>query len=768
MRNTLIVILIFFCSVSMFGQTSLLNGRVTDDKSNEPLIGVTVYVDTVIKANTDLNGAYSIQLNPGTYQLSFRLLSYEIEKQFVTLNAGEKKELNVRMKTSETMLNTVVISAGKFEQKLEDVTVSMEVLKPQLIESKNVVNMEEAMEFIPGVTIVDGQANIRGGSGWSYGAGSRVQLLVDDLPQLTADANDTKWNFLPIENLEQVEVIKGASSVLFGSSALNGVINIRTAYPKSTPLTKFSYFTGIYDRPVFKIDGKEYDLKWWGDKVLRTSGFSFFHSQQVGNLDLVVGENVFDDQGYRNGEKEQRGRFNFNTRYRFKKVEGLSAGVNMNTMNTVGVLFFLFQNDTTGAYTPASNTLSNFRTYRTNVDPFVTYANKKIGTFRLRNRWFNTKNENNTSQNSQAILFYSELQYQKTIKENLNIIGGVVNVNSTVKSELYGNHTGNQQAIYLQGDLKYKKFSFSAGARAEQNKVDSIREKWTPVFRSGVNYNMFKATFLRASIGQGYRFPSIAEKFIKTNVGSIVIYPNSDLESEKGLSMEVGVKQLFKYKAWSGYIDVAVFRNEYQNMMEFAFAQWGASSEPLIGNGFKSLNIGDTRIDGLDASLFLSGSIKKDWKITALASITLLDPRQTSYDSAFIVKVGGRAIVMGSDSTDFLKYRSKSMIKGDLSVEWKRFEVGMSVRYSSRMENIDKIFVSGLLDFAFQPGLGIGHYRKYHRQGDTIYDLRTSWTVSDNVKLSFIVKNLTNYIYMQRPADMQPPRQFIGQVNFTF
>lgn len=769
MRNCLLLLIcLFSLSFVANGQKGTLSLTIVDSESGVSIPGVAVFVDSKAIGATNENGSLEIMIDSGYHILRFQVFTYYSFSESLSLGKPPFSiERIIRLKPVSRELNAVVISAGKFEQRLEDVTVSMEVLKPDLIESKNVVNMEEAMEFIPGVTIVDGQANIRGGSGWSYGAGSRVQLLVDDLPQLTADANDTKWNFLPIENLEQVEVIKGASSVLFGSSALNGVINVRTAYPKSTPVTKFSFFTGIYDHPVFKIDNKEYDLKWWGDKVLRTTGFSFFHSQQVGNLDLVVGENVFDDQGYRAGEKEQRGRFNFNTRYRFKKAEGLSAGVNMNTMSTVGVLFFLFQNDTTGAYTSASNTLSNFRTYRTNVDPFVTYTNKKIGTFRLRNRWFNTKNENNTSQNSQAILFYSELQYQKTIKENLNIIGGVVNVNSTVESELYGNHTGNQQAAYVQGDFKYKKFSFSAGGRAEQNKVDSIREKWTPVFRSGVNYNMFKGTFLRASIGQGYRFPSIAEKFIKTNVGSIVIFPNSDLESEKGLSMEIGLKQLFKYKAWSGYIDVAVFRNEYQNMMEFAFAQWGAFSEPLIGNGFKSLNIGDTRIDGLDASMFLSGSIRKDLKITALASITLLDPRQTSYDSAFIVKVGGLATVMGSDSTDFLKYRSKSMIKADLGIEWKKFEIGLSVRYTSRMENIDKIFVSGLLDFAFQPGLGIGHYRKYHRHGDTVYDLRTSWSISDNVKLSFIVKNLTNYIYMQRPADMQPPRMFIGQVNFT-
>lgn len=769
MRNALLSMILLLMTMTVFGQNPGLSGKVTDSKTNEPLMGVVVYVDSLAMGSTDSNGDYALPISAGTHLLNFRLLSYQENKQTITLNTGEKKVLNIKMVGSVTDLNTVVISAGKFEQKLEEVTVSMEVLKPKLIESKNVTNMEDAMEFIPGLTVIDGQANIRGGSGWSYGAGSRVQVLVDDLPQLTADANDAKWNFLPVENLEQVEVIKGASSVLFGSSALNGVINIRTAYPKSKPITKFSVFTGIYDKPVFKIDGKEYDLKWWGDKnLLRTTGYSFFHSQQINNLDLVVGENVFQDMGYRDGENELRGRFNVNTRYRFKKVEGLSAGVNLNTMVNSGTLFFLFMNDTTGGYTPASNTLSNFRTYRTNVDPFVTYSNKKLGTFRLRNRWFNTTNENNTSQNSKAILFYSELQYQKAINERLNLIAGIVRQNSKVESELYGDHSGTQQAAYVQGDYKFKKFVLSAGARAERNTVDTIQEKWTPVFRGGINYNVHEGTYLRASVGHGYRFPSIAEKFIKTSVGNLVIYPNQDLTSETGLSLEIGVKQLFRIKKWSGYADVALFRSEYKDMMEFAFAQWGSFTDPFIGNGFKSLNIGDTRIEGLDVSVFANGQISKDWKINFMAAYTLLNPRQLSYDSAYVAKVGGLSTAMGSDSTDFLKYRNQHMIKADLGIEWKRFELGVSVRYSSRMVNIDKIFVSGLLDLAFPPGLGINHYRTYHREGDSVYDLRSSWAPSDHVKISFIVKNLTNYIFMQRPADMQPPRQFVGQVNFTF
>ena len=89
--------------------------------------------------------------------------------------------------------------------------------------------MDRIIDQVPGVNVVDGQANIRGGSGFSVGAGSRVLVLVDDLPMLAADAGDAKWSFLPTENLAQIEIIKGASSVTYGSSALSGSINIRTA-----------------------------------------------------------------------------------------------------------------------------------------------------------------------------------------------------------------------------------------------------------------------------------------------------------------------------------------------------------------------------------------------------------------------------------------------------------------------------------------------------------------------------------------------------------
>jgi hypothetical protein len=113
---------------------------------------------------------------------------------------------------------------------------------------------------------------------------------------------------------------------------MNGVINVRTAYPKSKPETNINWFTGWYG------DTKREELQWWGEQRQQFSGLSFIHKQQIKRFDLVLGGNVFDDEGYKQGETEQRYRMNMNTRYRFKK-EGLYAGINANLMFSEGGLF---------------------------------------------------------------------------------------------------------------------------------------------------------------------------------------------------------------------------------------------------------------------------------------------------------------------------------------------------------------------------------------------------------------------------------------------
>ena len=125
-----------------------------------------------------------------------------------------------------------------------------------------------------------------------------------------------------------------------------------------------------------------------------------------------------------------------------------------------------------------------------------------------------------------------------------------------MESELYGDHYSNNFASYIQGDKKWNKVKLSAGMRIEYFKIDSIQSSgkllkkdlnipFQPVFRIAGTYNPFSYTFIRASYGQGYRFPSIAEKFVSTFVGGLNVFPNPQIQPEYGWSSELGIKQGF-------------------------------------------------------------------------------------------------------------------------------------------------------------------------------------------------------------------------------
>ena len=750
-------------------QKGKIKGNIADSQSKETLIGVLISVNDSAGALSDIDGNYELKLRPGSHTLGYKLMGYEAWSEKIIIKENEVLIKNISLKTEAKQLATMVVSASKFEQKISDVTVSMEVIKPYLAEHTNTTNMETVIDQTPGVTITDGNASIRGGSGFSYGAGSRVLVMVDDLPMLTADAGDVKWSFLPVENLEQIEVIKGASSALFGSSALNGVINIRTAYPRDKPETKINIFHGFYDDPQRAM------MKWWTRPNPGYTGTSFSHSRKIGQLDLVLGGNAFTDEGYRMGEKEERIRFNFNTRYRFKNIEGLSAGLNGNIMHSKGGNFLIWQNDSSGALKPQLGTLSSYISLRANIDPYITYITKNSAVHKIRTRYFFTSNNNNTQQKSDAELFYGDYQFQKEIKSwKTNFSAGINSIYSVVKSELYKNHTSQNTALYAQLDKKFgERISVSLGIRGEYFKIDSIENKTNipvpftnksentilvhgsplrPVVRAGVNYQLHKSTYLRSSFGQGYRYPTIAERYIKTNVGSIYVYPNDTLKAESGWSGEIGLKQGLQFGSWSGYVDAAYFWTEYQDMMEFTFGKYGKMTDPLNGLGFKSVNIGNAVIKGVDLSLTGGGKIGA-FNLMMLAGYTFMDPKQLDFDAK-------KDTIKNSAKYNILKYRYKHIAKFDIEGTYKKFSLGFSFRYNSFMENIDEVFNKVIS--------GVEHYRKLHNNGDYIIDNRISWQFNDQFRLAIVTKNLLNREYMGRPADLQAPRSIAMQLSIHF
>src|ERR1035437_5800918 len=272
MKKTFTLLFCIQVAGSIFAQNAFIKGSISDFKTKETIVGASVVVDNATGTATDINGFYFFKMPAGKHKIEFKYIGYKSQIKNIVAKENDTLRANVVLEADSKNLDIVVVSAGKFEQKLSDVTVSMEVTTPSLIEHKAATSIDKAVDQVPGVNMMDGQANIRGGAGWSYGAGSRVLIMVDEMPMLTAHQGDANWSFLPIENCEQVEVIKGASSALFGSSAMNGVINFRTGYAKDEPETKIIVSGGAYDKPMRKEL-----VNWWNGGNPTYSGLNFYH-----------------------------------------------------------------------------------------------------------------------------------------------------------------------------------------------------------------------------------------------------------------------------------------------------------------------------------------------------------------------------------------------------------------------------------------------------------------------------------------------------------
>lgn len=778
-RLTLMILVLIAKTNSVHAQSSTVAGRVTDATTREPLIGVAVSTGNGNGVLTDEGGKYILQVEPGNYTIQYSYIGYENQSHAVTLKSGTNPEINVELRQIANELNLVVVTASKYEKNITKETVSMEVLKPDFLTNSNTVDLDEAIQKVPGMTMIDNQANVRGGSGFSYGAGSRVLVLVDGIPELTGDAGDVKWEFLPIENLSQVEIIKGASSVLYGSSALNGVINLRTRYPGATPETRITVFQGIYQNPadVRKV--------WWGNQQPYFGGANFMHSRKFGQLDFVAGGNINNERNFHQGQYNLRGRFNANTRYRFKKVDGLSAGLNMNFMYYQSGTYFLWADDTSGAYKAlggldsATTTVSEGKNTRMTIDPFLSYYSKHGSQHDLKFRYFYTKNNNNTDQGSISNYYYGEYQFRKAFSFGMNLVAGA-SVNFTdVNAELYGNHSGNNWALFTQFDKTFGKLIMVAGVRYEAYQLDTAKGNSNPVFRAGLNYELTKSTFLRGSFGQGYRYPSIAEKFVNTSVGALKVFPNPAVQPEYGWSTELGIKQAFKVSNWSGYVDLAAFMQRYYDMIEFKFGYY--HPDPVPGEydlnylGFESVNIENARISGMELSIVGQGNLY-GINTYVLGGITYINPinvdQKNFVDSLLESENTFSTAQQDSlEQTTILNYRFKTTIKLNIEQSYRKFGWGIEARYNSFMINIDPFFEGNdpLVIYLFGEPTefipGVKSWRETHHHGDVVFDFRLSYNITDHIRIAFITKNTFNHEYSIRPALLEAPRSYTAQLT---
>lgn len=762
---------------------SQVTGTVEDSETKDPIFGAKIMASTGEKVLSDIDGSYSI--SPSSYPATLVIVAQTYVNDTITVEGPG--EINIKMSPPIQEHKNIVVSAGRRDQEIEDISISMEVIKPELFDNKGLANLEEAVDQSPGVFAMDGQVSIRGGSGFAYGAGSRVLLLWNGMPLLSGDAGDTKWNAVPMEAASQIEIMKGASSVLYGSGALNGLISISEREPTLKGETRIKLQTGIYGNP------RRASLKWWSRNPTFHQG-EVYNSKMFKNVGYTISGNGFFSEGYREGETEGRGRVSGTFYIRPEKRKNIKAGIGFNAQFQKTGNFIIWESDSLG-YTPngtadtsnAASTLTYNTGSRISIDPYIKIYDKQKNLHTVKSRFYRIGNDNisNPSQSSTAHTIYSDYQFQKKWKNGSVVTSGATYLRSDVFSALFGDHNSTNLAAYGQYEHHMKRLDLTGGIRFEYFEQDgragdsdfyigkdsSLKLPIYPIIRLGAHYQVAEYTHLRASFGQGIRYPSVAERYTQTSVGALNVFPNPALRPEVGWAAEIGIKQGVKIgKNWKGLVDVSAFVNQYDNMMEFTFGAFKPDSIPWSLNpqdpgyinkwfGFQAQNAEKARISGVEFSFNSQGKIG-DVELTSLIGYTYMNPISLNQDSAYLSTF--------SDTTsNILKYRFRHLAKADVEAKWKGISVGLSARYNSYMNNIDAIFEGEIVDgVSILPGLK--EYREENNRGAFVMDFRTGYSFAEHYRVGFIINNIWNAEYVTRPGDIQAPRSFIVQLQMKF
>lgn len=751
LKYLIAVLSIFFVS-NLFSQY-YYSGIIRDKDNLFPLSYASISFDEE-HTITDQNGYYSIVSNKKSLDLNISYIGYKnkIFKAIAKEKITKIKDIFLELETNN--LDEITITSGKYKKAISDLTVSIETIKPSFIKNNNVNVFDNLLDKIPGVNIIDGQVNIRGGSGFSYGAGSRVLVLINNMPALQFDSALPNWENIPVETIERIEIMKGAGSALYGSAAMNGIINILPVYAKSTPLLKLKRFYTVYDSPQDK--GKQ----WW-DKPPFKAGVSGLYARKIKKFDIVGSFYLNRTVGYNQHTFNNYGRATLNLDYHI--TDRLKVGINTNFNTGKGLNFFYWKNADSLAYQADTVAYTAKDKDVLIIDSSISYHSKNGDKHLLQTRYYSVSNLIGIDKYDLSKTYYGEYQFQTKISDlGIILTTGMVLSRSTTNAELYGDTTfiANNGALYLQLEKKlWRKLHLVFGVRNETNKIigpkiingKDVSSKYKfeskSIFRFGANFKLFNRTNIRASWGQGFRYPTIAEKFSNAFEGSLVLLPNLDLKSETGYTAEFGIRQGWKLFGLKGFSDISLFQSEYKNMIEFSLQ----FKKDIY---FTSVNLADTKIKGIEFTTGFSGKIK-NIKIDFNGGYTYIDPKYKEFTD----EIQGKSSV----NYNILKYRYKETFKFDTEISYKNITFGFGSAYNSFMEAIDKLFEVKL------DGLpkGVKEYREKHNQGNNIYRMRLGYSIH-NIGLQINIDNLFNKEYSVRPGLLEAPRSFTLSLSYGF
>jgi len=224
LRNILTTLLIIVTTTVGYAQYTL-NGRVTNKNTNEALVGVNVVLEELNEgAVTDINGYYNFQNVPnGEIILRFSFVGFRtIYKKVYISNNSETVDVALDIFIIE---GQEVVISGNFTSTQHDNTVNISTVSSKEIQQSIAPSLIEAIAEVPGVDFISkgpgiGTPVIRGLSL------SNILFLNNGIPLQNYQFSANHPYMIDENGVERIEIIKGPASLIYGSGAVGGVINL--------------------------------------------------------------------------------------------------------------------------------------------------------------------------------------------------------------------------------------------------------------------------------------------------------------------------------------------------------------------------------------------------------------------------------------------------------------------------------------------------------------------------------------------------------------
>ena len=540
MERIKIFLAIYGLTLPFIGLADTFNGRVVDE-TGSPLIGATVKAsnDRITTTNTD--GDFSISAEGSTAKLQISYIGFLTETFILKSNTG-KHEL--RMTPDIGALEEVVVTATRTPKALKDVPVVTRLITADDIRKTDATNIQDLLtEELPGLefTYAMSQETSLNMSGFG---GKSVLFLVDGERLAGETMDNIDFNRLNLDNVGQVEVVKGASSALYGANAVGGVVNLITRESKEP------WRINLNSR--YKSLGNEWrsgaDLNFYSGKWTSNTNFQYNTSETVKLTDAFDAES--------NLQNLYGGRtFNIKERLSFQPSNALRLTAR-------------------GGYFNRTSTRINYD------DHYIDY------TAGLRGVW--NIGVGKTLELSYSYDQYDKQRYVNGRRTHDHDYSNRQHIAHALYTQFFGNNALTAGADYMNDYLLT--YQFVSGETHSQSSVDafvqfdynplswlnivaSVREDYfsesknnsvTARLATMFKFNRFS---VRANYAGGFRAPTLKEMYMNFDMAGIqMIYGNPNLKPEKSHNFNLALEH-------NGQIRNSIFAGSY-SMNAMGYFNW--------------------------------------------------------------------------------------------------------------------------------------------------------------------------------------------------